>query len=208
MSVWSRIANVWRGERLANEISEELQSHIDEAIENGRDPVEVRQAFGPLLATREASRDIRLVPWLDSLRADVVFGCRQLSKTKVTSAAAILSLGLAIGSCTAAFRLVDAVLLRPLPINHPERLYSLFKDGVRANGKPMTSRTYDYPLFRRLRAEANPKAELIAVSFSRNTDLTYGADHEMEKAYRQYVSGWMFDAFGLRPGFGAAAHRR
>ena len=202
MSLWSRIANVWRSERLDREITEELQSHIDEAIENGRDPVEVRQAFGRLLATRDESRDIRLLPWLDSLRADVVFGWRQLVKSKVTSAAAILSLGLAVGACTAAFRLVDAVLLRPLPIDHPERLYSLFKEGVRASGQPMTSRTYDYPLFRRLRAQTNPEATLIAVSYSRNTDLTYGSDHEMEKAYRQYVSGWMFDGFGLRPALG------
>jgi len=202
MSLWSRIANVFRSERVVRDIDEELQSHIDEAIENGRDPAEVRRAFGPLLATRDQSRDIRLVRWLDSLRVDVAFGWRQLIKSKVTSVAAILSLGLAVGACTAAFRLVDSVLLRPLPIDRPERLYSLIKQGVRVNGKPMTGRTYDYPLFRRLRAEANPKAELIAVSCSRNTDLTFGPEQEMEKAYRQYVSGWMFDAFGLRPALG------
>ncbi len=42
MSLRSRIANVFRGERLTREIDEEFQSHIDEAIENGRDPDEVR----------------------------------------------------------------------------------------------------------------------------------------------------------------------
>ena len=202
MSLWSRIANVWRSDRLAHAVSEELKSHIDEAIENGRDPAEARRAFGSLLATRDESRDIRLVPWLDSLRADVIFGWRQLIKSKVTSVAAILSLGLAVGACASAFRLVDAVLLRPLPIDHPERLYSLFKEGVRASGQPMTSRTYDYPLFRELRAAAKPEAELIAVSYSRSTDLTYGSDREMEKAYRQYVSGWMFEDFGLSPVLG------
>ena len=60
---------------------------------------------------------MRLIPWLDSVRADLVFGCRQLAKNKATSAAAILSLGLAIGACTSAFRLIDAVLLRPLPVS-------------------------------------------------------------------------------------------
>jgi hypothetical protein len=77
------------------------------------------------LATRDKSRDIRLVPWLDSLRADVAFGWRQLVKSKVTTAAAILSLGLSVGAGIAAFRLVDAMLLRPLPMDRPERLYSL-----------------------------------------------------------------------------------
>ncbi len=202
MSLLSRLANLFRRDQLNREIDEELQSHIDEAIENGRDPDEVHRAFGPRLATRDESRDIRLVPWLDSLRADIDFGWRQLIKSKVTSAAAILSLGLAVGAGTAAFRLVDAVLLRPLPIDRPERLYSLVQQGMSASGQPTTRRAYDYPLFRALRADANPEAELIAVSYSRNTDLTYGSDHEMEKAYRQYVSGWMFDALGLRPALG------
>src|SRR6266700_1372874 len=113
MSLWSRIANVLRGDRLSREIDEELQSHIEEAIQQGRDPLEVRRSFGSPLRQREASRDMRVVAWLDSLRADAVFGCRQLMKNKVTSAAAILSLALAIGACTAAFRLIDAMLLRP-----------------------------------------------------------------------------------------------
>ena len=80
MSLLSRLANLFRSDQLTREIDEELQSHIDEAIENGRDPDEVRQAFGPRLATRDESRDIRLVPWLESLRADIAFGWRQLIK--------------------------------------------------------------------------------------------------------------------------------
>ena len=92
MSLWSRIVNVVRGDRLSREIDEEMQSHIAEAVEQGRDPAEAGAAFGSALRRREESRDIRLIPWLDSLRADAVFGWRQLAKKKVTSAAAILSL--------------------------------------------------------------------------------------------------------------------
>src|SRR5882757_5256698 len=106
MSLWSRITNVFRGDRLNREIDEELQSHIQEAIDQGRDLNEARTAFGSTLRQREASSDIRIVAWLDSLRADAVFGWRQLKKRKVTSAAAILSLALAIGACTTAFRLI------------------------------------------------------------------------------------------------------
>src|SRR5580658_2555431 len=103
MSLWSRIVNLSRAESLSREIDDELQSHIEEAIEQGRDPAEARRAFGSALRRREESRDVRIVPWLDSLRADAVFGWRQLMKRKVTSAAAILSLALAIGACTSAF---------------------------------------------------------------------------------------------------------
>src|SRR5580692_11353959 len=106
MSLWSRIVNLSRTESLSSEIDEELRSHIDEAIEQGRDPREARQAFGSLLRQGEKSRDIRVLAWLDSLRADAVFGRRQLLKKKTASAAAILSLALAIGSCTCAFRLI------------------------------------------------------------------------------------------------------
>src|SRR5690348_1040498 len=116
MAWWNRISNVFHGDRVNREIDEELASHLEEAIEQGRDPAEARRALGSMLRQREASRDVRLVPWLESLRADAIFGWRQLAKRKTASAAAILSLGLAIGACTAAFRLVDALFLRPLPV--------------------------------------------------------------------------------------------
>jgi len=55
MSLWSRIANVFRGDRLNRDIEEELQSHIAEAITEGRDPGEARRAFGSVLSHRERS---------------------------------------------------------------------------------------------------------------------------------------------------------
>src|SRR5258708_33407757 len=116
MSLWSGIANVVRGDGLSREIDEELESHMADAIEQGRDPAEARRAFGSIVRQREQSRDIRLIPWLDSLRADAVFGWRRLRKSKVTSAAAILSLGLAIGACSSGFRLFAALLLRPCAV--------------------------------------------------------------------------------------------
>src|SRR5260370_37679055 len=136
MSLWSRIVNVIRGDRLSREIDEELQSHIEEAIEQGREPGEARRAFGSRLRKREASRDMRVIAWLDSLRADAVFGWRQLRKKKVTSTAALLSLALAIGSCTSSFRLIDALLLRPLPVTKPDQLYSLARQAIGFNVKP------------------------------------------------------------------------
>src|SRR5260370_22103979 len=148
MSLWSRIVNVVRGDRLSREIDEELESHIEEAIEQGRGPGEARQAFGSALRQREVSRDVKLIAWLDSLRADAIFGWRQLMKKKATSAAAILSLALAIGACTSAFRVIDALLLRPLPVANPERLHTVAFKGPSATDGP-----YDicsYPRFHRM----------------------------------------------------------
>jgi predicted permease len=196
------MTNAFRGDRLSREIDEELQSHIAEAIEQGRDPAEARRAFGPALLRREESRDIRLAPWLDSLRADAVFGWRQLMKRKVTSAVAVLSLGLAIGSCTSAFRLIDALLLRSLPVAEPEHLYALCREGIDVDGQVRRGYVWAYPSFRLMRAAVRGQAELLAVSDSERTDVTYKSDQEMEKAHLQYVSGWMFGSFGLRPALG------
>lgn len=189
-------------DRLSREIDEELQSHIAEAIEQGREPAEARRAFGPTLRRREESRDVRLLPWLDSLRADAIFGWRQITKKKVTSAAAILSLALSIGACTSAFRLIDALLLRPLPVAAPERLYAFSYQGIGFDGKFQTRDNCEYPMFRQLRAAVKDEADLLAITYANRWDLTYGSDQEMEKAYLQYVSGWMFGSFGLRPALG------
>jgi putative ABC transport system permease protein len=137
--------------------------------------------------------------WFDSLRADAVFGWRQLTKRKVTSAAAILSLGLAIGACTSAFRIIDALFLRPLPVANPDRLYGLSQAGF--------ARNFTYGQFRQMRAALHddPKrdqGELIAVSGAPSLDVTYSSDQEIEKAHGQFVSGWMFSDFQLRPALG------
>src|SRR5258708_4532068 len=210
MSLWSSIANVFRGDRLNREIDEELQTHLAEAIEQGRDPAEARRAFGSPLRTREDSRDILLLGWLESLRADAVFGWRQLMKKKVTSAAAILSLALGIGACTSAFRLIDALLLRPLPVAHAERLYTVaFESPSAADGKIVPYDSCSYPMFRRMRTAIQEQGEAVAVSMHNGlVDLTYGSDQEMEKADLQYVSGWMFSTFGLRPAVGRVLTER
>ena len=201
MSIWSRIANVFRGDTPSREIDEELQSHIAEALEHGRDPAEARRAFGSPLRHREQSRDVRLIAWLDSLRADAIFGWRQLMKRKVTSVAAILSLALGIGACTSAFRLVDALLLRPLPVADPQQLYALSRQ-VSVDGKPTTFDDWAYPAFQQMRNAVKDQAELLAISNPGRVDLTYQSDQEIEKAYVQNVSGRMFPSFGLQPALG------
>ena len=82
MSWFSRIANVFCGASLGNDWH------------------------------RETSRDVKLLPWLDAVMRDVRYGTRMLCKSPVVTAAAILSLALAIGACTAAYSLIDALILR------------------------------------------------------------------------------------------------
>ena len=205
-----RLRNLFLKERLDRDLQDELTSHLEMHIADnlraGMSPEEARREallrLGGLEQTKESVRDRQLLPWLDSLRHDAIFGYRQLVKNKVTSLAAILSLALAIGACTSAFRLIDAILLRPLPVSYPERLYSLGRSVNDFDDKPMDFDGWAYPDFQLMRDAAKGQADLLAISYADRVDLTYKSDLEMEKANLQYVSGNLFAAFGLQPVLG------
>jgi len=202
MSLWSRISNAVHGERLNREIDEELQSHMEEAIASGRDPKEAHRAFGSALRAGEASRDFRVAGWLESLIADLRFGWRQLGRNKVASAAAVLSLALGIGSCVAAFRLIDALLWRPLPISGSSRLYVLSRKLIGPEGRPIEDGYWATPDLNLMRDAVKDQADLIAISDADRTDIAWSTDDDMEKAHVAYVSGNMFPLFRLEPAVG------
>jgi putative ABC transport system permease protein len=202
MSHWSQLRNLFRTERLHKEIDEELQAHIAEAIAEGRDPDEVRQAFGSLSRYHEKSFDVRVGVWLESLRADLILGWRQLRKRPGISSAAVLSLALAIGSCTSVFRLVDALLLRPLPVRNAEHLYAMILRGVGPEGTVRDGEWNEYPQFLRMKEAVKADAELMATSGTTRVEVTFGSDADMERVHRQFVSGSMFNVFGLNPALG------
>src|ERR1700693_3118474 len=127
MSWISRLVNVLRSGRLDCGLDYEMLFHIeartDELIAKGLSPEdaarEARRHFGNRLLLRESSREVKLISWLESVFQDVRFGLRMLLKNAGVTVAAVLSLSLAIGACTAAFSLIDALILRPVPRGHP-----------------------------------------------------------------------------------------
>jgi predicted permease len=197
-----RFANLFRRERLDHELDEELASHVDEAIAQGRTAEEAKRALGSALRYREQSRDIKLIAWLDSLSSDVVFGWRQLRKHPGVSLAAILSLALAIGATTAAFRLIDAVLWRTLPVAEPQRLFALSIHAIDTEGRSETDEMHDYPTFRQYRDAVSDRADVMVVGATGRQDATYSSLSEPEKMLRQYLSGNVFGVFGLQPALG------
>lgn len=134
---------------------------------------------------------------VDSLRADAVYAFRRLGKNRMISAAAILTLGLAMGAFTATFRLFDAFFLRPLAISDPQNLYVISRPIADKSGQG-----WEHMRFVRLRLAMKNHADLIAASFPEQTDLIYGVDSAVEKAEVQYVSGSIFHSFGLSPAVG------
>ena len=148
-----RVRTLFEKKRVERELDEELQFHLDRQVEQlvakGVSSVEARRfamkSLGGVERQMERCRDVRAWQWAEILRADVVFGWRQLRRNKVTSAAAVLSLALAVGACVSAFRLIDALLWRPLPVAHAERLYVLSRTGFDSRGKATSWDSWAYP---------------------------------------------------------------
>lgn len=205
MSFLSRVLNVFRSDRLNREIAEEFDSHVQEAVEAGRDPEEARRALGNAHQRRhyrETGHDVRVWVWLDVLRADLTFAWRHLLKHKVVTSVAILSLALAMGACGASFRLVDALFIRPLPVAIPSQLFAVRFDGFSFQGEPAQWDTTSYPHLMNMRSVVKGQAEVMGVEYAQRYDLTYSSDRAMEGVMLQHVSGWMFPSLGVKPAIG------
>ena len=153
-------------------------------------------------ATKEAYRDQVSLPRLEALAADIVFSWRQLTKHRIATAAAVLSLALAVGATIATFRLADAVILRDLPVNEPERLFFIGKGFNDRNGFDYTD-TVGSGMFERYRDLVRDKADAMAISVARAPfEVTFAGADSSERVYIQYLSGNVFPIFGLRPAVG------
>jgi putative ABC transport system permease protein len=212
MSWLFRLANVFRSGRLDDDLEDELRFHLEEKtrrlIAEGMPPdaaaQEARRRLGNGLTTRERSRDIKLLPWLDALVRDVRFGCRVLRKDAVVTTAAILSLALAMGACIAAFALIDALILRPLPVASPQRLVYLAYPPLESSREPGGENTsFSYPAFAQFVVASAGRVSLFGFSYQgRPSEFSFGHSGVVEKARGQYASGSMFSQLGLVPAAG------
>ncbi|HXX22956.1 MAG TPA: ABC transporter permease [Terriglobia bacterium] len=177
-------------------------------IERGLAPKEAhyaaRRRFGNVLVLREESRDMWGWNWLEDLWKDVRYGLRILRKNPGFTAVAVITLALGIGANTAIFTLVDAVMLRALPVANPGQLYRL---GDNNNCCVMTGTQngdsyvlYSYPLYENLR-DRTPEFSEMAAFTPFLIDLSVRRSHVSSPAepYNgQYVSGNYFSMFGVR----------
>ena len=130
MSWLSRFVSVIRSDRLNRDLDDEIRFHLDARTEEytraglsiEEASARARRQFGSPALVRDASRDIKLFPRIESILRDVSFAMRLWRRNKLVTGAALVSLSLAIGACTAAFSLIDALILRTLPVDDPQSL--------------------------------------------------------------------------------------
>ena len=204
--IWGSLRRVRRDDDLAEELRLHLELAAEAAQRRGESAAEAartaRMRAGGIPQAMDALRDQRGFPWIDALASDVVFGWRQLNKHRTASAAAILSLGLAIGATMAAFRLVDAVLLRPLPVAEPEQLFVVATTFVESDQRPDYRDDFDYPTYREYARVLGDAADAMVVGMTARQPVMFGRAGESEVALRQFVSGNVFASLGLQPALG------
>ena len=194
MSLWSRISNAVRGERLNREINEEFESHIEEAIAAGRDPEEARRAFGPALRAREAGHTVRVSRRLEELVQDARFGARFMVRNPGFTAIVVLTLALGIGGNTAIFSVVNGVLLNPLPFPHPDQLVTLDESKPNfANG------SISYPNFLDWRKDSHAFA---AMGLARGYGFSMTGHGDAAQLSGEFLSDGYFAVLGVTPVLG------
>jgi putative ABC transport system permease protein len=199
MSWYRRFTNLMRSDKVTRDLDREFAHHLaerrDDLMKAGMNAdsanAEARRRFGNATAQKERTREVDVLTWLESCFADIRHAFRALRRSPGFAAVAVLSLALGIGANTAIFTLIDAVMLKSLPVSHPEQLAAV----------TLGPKDYEFtnPLWEEIRNRQDMFAGVFATGRTQ-FDLTTGG--EVRRARGEYVSGDYFNVLGVRPSAG------
>jgi predicted permease len=191
-----RLAYLFRSRQVDADLTEEIEFHrrmSREQLERaGMDPVEAeyasRRALGNITLAREEARGVWIGPWLESVWQDASYALRAIGRNPGFAAALILVTSLGIGATTSVFGLLDALVLKPLPVREPERL-AYFR-----------SPSFSYPIFSEVKARSS---DIFSGFFAWNLEGVHvDWNGELEPTEVLTASGDFYPTLGIRPAFG------
>jgi predicted permease len=201
MAWYQRLFNITRSDHLSREIDREMEFHLAERVDElrvrGMSEADARQLarsqFGNPTAQRERTRDADLAEWIQSVAGDIRYALRALGRSPAFTIVAIASLGLGVGANTTIFTLIDALVLRPLPVPHADELVQVSPDTSAQGGN------FTNPLWEQVRDRQDV---FTAVTAFGETSFNLADGGEARRISGWFVSGDYFATFEVRPAAG------
>jgi predicted permease len=195
----------WR-KRSADDFAEEIKTHLELEADDlkreglGEDEArrQARREFGNVRAAQERFHMKGRWVWLDKLLRDVRFGLRSMRQSPGFAITAILTLALGMGANTAVFSVMNAVLLRSLPVPDPQRVVYLHTSNPPSRtGTIDTQDTFSYPVYDALRKQSSV-IDVIAYAQMSGDKVSMRVGEQPETAEAEMVSGNFFSVLGVR----------
>jgi predicted permease len=194
--------------RLDGELDDELGYHLEMAIQDkvasgmdaGPARYEARRELGNATVYKERSREMFSFARIETVFQDVRYALRGLRKSPAFTTVAVLSLALGIGANTAIFSVLDALLLKPLPVRNPQQLVTLMRvDPARGQADNMS-----YPMFEKYRGLKQIFADVSALWNGRVNVTVNGPGGGPEPGFLRVglVSGSYFSMMGVNAAAG------
>ncbi len=212
--------------KLDQDLDEELRFHLEmrteEHVRGGMPPAQAcakaRRRFGNHVYFKESTRDMNILVWFESIRQDIGYSLRMMRRSPVLTAAVVISLVLGIGASTAIFSIMDAALLKSLPVRNPGEIVLL---AWNAKKMPRTIRffgnlndaedggtigwSFSSHIYERMQ-QSLPDADGVAAFQKVHGEATVFAQGRAETANGELVSGNYFETLGLVPHTGRLLH--
>src|SRR5437867_7453065 len=203
----NRVLNWFRRRKLETDLDRELSYHLDrrvsDLIHSGIPEPEARRRaaleLGDATQVQEEVRDIWLSRWLRDFVYDLRFSARSFFRSPSFTATTVLSLALGIGATTALYSLIDQIVLRALPVDHPERLVLIDWIGFQNAETLGTSNFMSYPICRDLQQQ---KEFFDGVFCRAATTINVSTSGEPRLTAAELVSGTYFSVLGVSAALG------
>jgi predicted permease len=190
----NRILNWFRLRRLEGDLDRELQYHMPESEARRRVRLELEGE-----TQREEVRDIWLGRWLRDFAHDLRFSARSIFRSPSLTAAAVLTLALGIGATTALYSLIDQIVLRALPVDHPEQLVLFNWNGEQLAETFGSDHLMSYPICRDLQQQ---KQFFDGVFCRAAITINFSTSGEPRLTAAELVSDTYFSVLGVSPALG------